>query len=92
MTDRDIVGLPAQFPPVLVLCMTPAAVPWSSKSEVDLHDKRHGQTHNIAVIMSQITELAILASKWLAPSTIHIMYAVENNVVHTALNTKSINL
>jgi hypothetical protein len=42
--------------------------------------------------MSQITELAMLANRWLAPSTIHIMYADENRVVHTALNMKSIKL
>lgn len=39
-----------------------------------------------------MTELATLASRCTAPSTIHIMYAVENTVVQTALNRKSIRL
>lgn len=42
------------------------------------------------VIASQIMELAMLARKCTAPSTIHSIYAAPNNVVHTALNSKSI--
>jgi hypothetical protein len=39
-----------------------------------------------------MTELATFARKWLAPSTYHNMYVVENSVVHAALKQNMINL
>jgi len=48
--------------------------------------------HSTLVTNSQTTELAMLARKWLAPSTNHKTYVVENSVVHAALKRKSINL
>lgn len=49
-------------------------------------------THNAEVTTSHMTELATFARKWLAPSTYHNMYVVENNVVHAALKQNMINL
>jgi hypothetical protein len=47
--------------------------------------------HSAEVTTSQMTELATFARKWLAPSTYHNMYVVENNVVHAALKQNMIN-
>jgi hypothetical protein len=51
-----------------------------------------GRTHNAEVTSNQKTELATLARKWLAPSTYHNIYVVENKMVHAALKQNIINL
>lgn len=50
------------------------------------------RTHNVDVITSHITELATLAKTWLAPSTYHRIYVVENNVVQAALKQNMMSL
>lgn len=49
-------------------------------------------THNAQVTTNQITELAMFARKWLAPSKYHNMYVMENNAVQAALKQNRISL
>jgi pyruvate carboxylase len=49
-------------------------------------------TQSSVVISIQIIELAMLARKCTAPSIIHMIYAVENIMVHTELKQKKISL
>jgi len=61
----DIIGSPAQFDPVLVLCMIPAAVPcvMSTVRTARARMPDYERTHKAEVRSSQMTELATFARK-----------------------------
>jgi hypothetical protein len=91
LTDVELLDIQLQSPPVRVLCIMPAAAPCPPELNCCFYTVRC-LTQSAEVIASQIMELAMLARKCTAPSTIHSIYAAPNSVVHTALNSKSIKL